>query len=553
LWRQKQTEEGEESGMEDHWVKLAQELRDADKELVENINGSIDSLLTFVRFHLLRSSRPMLTDSYSQAGLLSAVQSAFAIATYPLLQTASVVTSPLLQPPQPKASVVTMNIFVFSSLALALICASVGILRKTQLKQHLAWTSKRTDARSQIVERQFSYEINSRRMLWNSASHFSWGLNLSIGIFAIGIFVFLWTMDRFVALSVFLFACVALCVIFSRDISHYYVRFCLPCIRVICSIVHLMSPWDWLERVLGGDPRAGLLVKDHFHLLSHAILSRTSALTTSGVDPNLGRLAQSIVGLGRLPYTNELRYCGPFTTPNRAVSPQGVGLGRVLNIVLEILKERDPFKGSPTMPLSLLSRVKGCLMLEETVPLERKPQEFLDSTAVTTFPWLIWISDALGKFNGEETCFLANVMSDYLISHLRVTKPLQRTVSDQDPMPDLEGPLYAAILLAHCIHRQVSFQTVRPNLTRVMALAAVRLQFSDLPSGVRLTSAINLDNSCHEHRTAYFIKWADEGSQTLMNDNIMFYLYNELHAGQAFSSSPHLDEGERPFDIPSEP
>jgi hypothetical protein len=35
--------------MEPHWVALAKEFRDADENLVENVNGSIDSLLTFVR------------------------------------------------------------------------------------------------------------------------------------------------------------------------------------------------------------------------------------------------------------------------------------------------------------------------------------------------------------------------------------------------------------------------------------------------------------------------------------------------------------------------
>jgi hypothetical protein len=306
--------------MEEHWVKLAEELGKADKELVENVNTSIDSLLTFVRFQLLSPSSHLLTGGCPQAGLLSAVQSAFAIATYPLLQPSSAVASSSLQPSQPKVSAVTMNVFVFSSLALALICASVGILRKTQLKQHLAWMSQRTDARAQIVKRQFSYELNSSRMLWDSASHFSWGLTLSISLFAVGIFVFLWTMSWVVALAVLLFACFTLCVIFSRDIPHYYHR----CRGWVRGWVHgrVLAILNWLSRAESTEWQEVLLqillltseqikqiyhagsrpfVKDHFLLLSHAIMSRTSGLTASGVDPNVRRLARSIVGLGRLP------------------------------------------------------------------------------------------------------------------------------------------------------------------------------------------------------------------------------------------------------------
>jgi hypothetical protein len=42
-----------ENGSEAHWNALAQELRDADEDLVKNVDDSIGSLLIFVRSRLL--------------------------------------------------------------------------------------------------------------------------------------------------------------------------------------------------------------------------------------------------------------------------------------------------------------------------------------------------------------------------------------------------------------------------------------------------------------------------------------------------------------------
>jgi hypothetical protein len=41
--------------MEEHWVALAKELRDADEDLVKNVDDSINSLLLFVRCMALGS------------------------------------------------------------------------------------------------------------------------------------------------------------------------------------------------------------------------------------------------------------------------------------------------------------------------------------------------------------------------------------------------------------------------------------------------------------------------------------------------------------------
>jgi hypothetical protein len=544
--------------MEDHWVKLAQELWDVDKDLVENVNGSIDSLLTFVRFHVLRSSRQVLIDGCSQAGLLSAVQSAFAIATYPLLQPASGVTSPLSQPPQPKASVVVMNVFVFSSLALALICASVGILRKTQLKQHLAWTKKRTDARAQIVARQLSYELNSCRMLWDSASHFSWGLTLSIGLFAVGIFIFLWTMNHSVAWAVLVFACFTLCVIFSRDILKYYhlcrdwicVKWywlrCQDWVFVIEVVVNLICSWNSHMFIRETVPRPSVGDHAHFHLLSRAIMSRTLELTASGVDPYIGRLARSIVGLGKLPHGT-----GQKVVASEA-SKKNVGLERAVDTVLAILQDRDPLKGSISIPVSLWSRVKGHFTLTQPAPRQRQALSYMSDLAFMTLPWMFWITHAFRELNIEEKYLLATVISDQFPSYLRMTEPLQPVVSGMQPA--LEDSLYSAFLLAYCMRQQfiegkIPLGPLDLKLRQFITLAAVRLQFSNLPKGARLTSARNLDHSGHENPAASFVEWANKDLQRTINKRIAEYSYTVYwwFFDERDDLAEPFDEGEHPF------
>jgi hypothetical protein len=497
-------ENREETGMEKHWVDLAEELGKADKELVENVNTSIDSLLTFVRFQLLSPSSHVLTGGCPQAGLLSAVQSAFAIATYPLLQPSSAVASPPIQPLQPKLSALTMNVFVFSSLTLALICASVGILRKTQLKQHLAWMSKRTDARAQIVERQLSYELNSRRMLWDSARHFSWGLTLSIGLFAVGIFVFLWTMSWVVALAVLLFACFTLCVVFSRDIPHISRRCIIWVLLTISSLlVALYNRYDPDDPYY--DPKelaaeSGPSVADQVRLLSHAIMSRASGLTASGVDPNVGRLGQSIVGLGRLPdSTSHWSVLDPRMVTE--ASSESAGLGRVLDIVLAILQDRDPLKGGYSIPLSLWDRVKGYLTLRLPKPSKRQiypwskrpdPLVYDDMeepdwlVSDRYHPWMIWLFDALRQCSVEERCLLADALSGQLALYLRVTGASRGSTSGTGPVR--EKFLDSAFCLAFVLFQWVPPGVSKLKLRWIIASAGVRLQLSDLPSGALLTS-----------------------------------------------------------------
>jgi hypothetical protein len=446
---------------------------------------------------------------YAQAGLFSAVQSAFAVATYPLLQ------SP---PRTQKASVMMINIFVFSSLALALICAFVGILRKNQLKQYLSWSSKRTDARSQTVHRQFSFELNSGRRLWDSASHISVGLTLSIALFAVGVFVLLWNLDPCVAEVVFLFACFTLCIIFWRDLPIYY-RQCRSWVynfryktrpastSYLLDMLFYFNPW----KVYTGLRRFD---EDHFGFLSRAIMSRTSGLTASGVDPNVGRLAQSILGLGRLP-----RGTGVWRVLNSEKMAEslleGAGLGRVLDIVLAILRDRDPLEGSHTIPLSLWSRVKGRLTWTKPDPQQRQYRNIPD-LIVAKHPWLIWTETALRQLNAAEQCLLGDIVSEQLAYTLRVTAPLRGIIFGVDLMP--EEPLFSAFCLARVLLARVPYGPSDMKLRRAIALAGVRLQFSNLPWGPCFVSTSNSDHSGHTHQAAYFVRWSDQSLQHATNE-----------------------------------
>jgi hypothetical protein len=545
--------------MEEHWVALAKELRDADEELVKNVDDSINSLLVFVRCSVFSLCGESSQHICTQAGLFSAVQSAFAVATYPLLQ------SP---PPTQKASIITINIFVFSSLALALTCAFVSILRKNQLKQYLSWTSKRTDARSKTMHRQFSFELNSSRKLWDSASHISVGLTLSIGLFAVGVFVLLWNLDHCVAGVVFLFVCLTLCVIFSSDLPVYYRR-CRSRVRAISRDLFIFSRdlyrrlcdrirairvrYGWYQAsfrdlldssvvIPGPDMvyydqayvRSRRLGEQQFGLLSRAIMSRTSGLTASGVDPNVGHLAQSIVGLGKLPLGTDL-LGNPISTgvwrvlalQKIAKAPLVAGLGRVLDSVLAILRDRDPYKGSHTIPLSLWSRVKGCLTRTKPAPQERKLHAIMNThdsivvaQIVVAHPWLIWIGTALSELSAEERCLLGDIVSDQIVHTLRVTEPLRRSGSGVNPMP--EEPLYSAFCLAQILLSHVPYKGPSDErLRRAIVLAGVRLQFSNPPSRFRFFPTSNSDHSGRMHSAVRFVEWSNQSLQQAINEMVL--------------------------------
>jgi hypothetical protein len=223
-----------------------------------------------------------------QAGLFSAVQSAFAVAMYPALQTSTTKVQ--------VHTAIAINVFVFSSLTLSLTCAFVAILRRDQLRQYLSWTTEPRAAQEKVLDRQFRFEQTTRRKLWVSARQLSEVLILSIFLFAIAVFVLLWTLDRSVALAVLMFAGAALCVIFWGDISHYY---------FVCR--------SWVHN-------------------SHRF----------GKLPSAG-------------YVWEFLKPAQAANPDH----EAAVLGKATDVVLGILKNRDTLKGSQLIPLSRETRLSS--------------------------------------------------------------------------------------------------------------------------------------------------------------------------------------------------
>jgi hypothetical protein len=349
-----------------------------------------------------------------QAGLFSAVQSAFAVAIYPSLQTSS-----------PKVPDVTANVFVFCSLSLSLSCAFGGILRKDQLKRYISWTSKRTDARSQVVDRQFRFEINSRRRLWDSAKDLSAGLVLSISLFTVGIFVLLFALHWFVALAVCLFSCITLCVIFGGDIHYYY----LHCRRWFRAVQYKLEAWErqfGMGRITLDEVNAGLLPSDddHFGLLARAVMSRTPESIPPDNLPNIARHhVRAILGLGGLHSRGYYRW-RVLKPPSGAETGYLALLGAV-DLVLAILQDRGPLKTQSTTvgPLPRRSGLKK-LFTHFTGQIEYDPESLtleLDSelssgnpwrtAEVAARPWLTWIMTVLAHLSAEETMLLADVIA----------------------------------------------------------------------------------------------------------------------------------------------
>jgi hypothetical protein len=385
-----------------------------------------------------------------------------------------VATYPSLQASPPESSDIIINVFVFSSLTLALICAFVGILRKDQLKQHLLWTTKRTDARSQVLDRQSRFETNSSRRLWDSANHISLGLVFSIGLFATSIFVLLGTLHWFVALAVLLLASFALGVIFWRDLPCYY-RQCRTWLRLIQLRLFRALPRSLtppiIRRKVIPELSAGLGLSEYAMagLLSRAILSRTSGLTASGVvEPGVWQhRVRGLLGLIRL--SNQIH-----DASREVAAAQIAMLERIVDLVLAVLRDRNPLKGNVSMLSLIWSKAKGCLAWE------RSGQQSRDHVEQSLGPlsWLGWICDALRQFNTEEICLLSDVVSDQLAHTLRVTKAMQRGVSGEEGIP--EESLFAAFCLAREMLCGVPPGTSELKLRHAIALAGVRLQF-DLP------------------------------------------------------------------------
>lgn len=203
------------SGQPTGWAAMEKEVRDFDEEKVKSCKEDIDTLLVFVS--------PFPLGLYStwylptvEAGLFSAVLSAFLVAEYPALQpdrTAMMLntleriaaqtagydivdgkrvvassTSPPLAPFQASAGDIRVNILWFSSLILSLITASFAMLVKQWLREFLAVEVPSPQARLRI--RHLREPQVKGWMVYEIAATLPLLLQLALALFFVGLCYF---------------------------------------------------------------------------------------------------------------------------------------------------------------------------------------------------------------------------------------------------------------------------------------------------------------------------------------------------------------------------
>jgi hypothetical protein len=158
-----------------------------------------------------------LTSSTSQAGLFSAVLTAFVVQSYQSLQENYMKTSAdllrqishqLANPSFPAApnssqfqaqrSDVQVNVCWFVSLLLSLVVALFGIFLKQWMRSYMKWTDATPD-REAVALRQFRHRGLKNWRLEAILTLLPTLLQLSVILFLSGLLVFLWNLDRMVA------------------------------------------------------------------------------------------------------------------------------------------------------------------------------------------------------------------------------------------------------------------------------------------------------------------------------------------------------------------
>ncbi|KAI0786895.1 hypothetical protein C8Q75DRAFT_703798, partial [Abortiporus biennis] len=193
------------------WSGLSSNLKKYDEERIKRVSDDMDTLLVF-------------------AGLFSAVVTAFCIEFYKSLQPdpnqSSVVllsqislqlasfnvngptlnsSTPAAEPPSfnstlPSKTSVNINIFWFLSLVFSLTTASLGMLVKQWLREYLAHDS--LSPQSHIRVRHFRDEGMEKFRVFEIAAVLPMLLQIALGLFFIGLVIFLIDLDMTVGWSI---------------------------------------------------------------------------------------------------------------------------------------------------------------------------------------------------------------------------------------------------------------------------------------------------------------------------------------------------------------
>jgi hypothetical protein len=200
----------------DPWHAAFVEFEKRDLKMVKDFQEEIDTLLVVVRRpHCFFISE--LTTSTSQAGLFSAVLTAFVVESYQSLQedlaqtsvdilrqisrqlaNSSVPAAPDSSHFQAQRSDVRVNVCWFVSLLLSLVVALFGIFLKQWMRTYMKWTDVTPD-REAVVIRQFRHRGLETWRLGAILTLLPTLLQLSVILFLSGLLVFLWNLDQMVA------------------------------------------------------------------------------------------------------------------------------------------------------------------------------------------------------------------------------------------------------------------------------------------------------------------------------------------------------------------
>jgi hypothetical protein len=278
---------------EDPWHVAFVEFKARDEKMVKEYQEEIDTLLVFVRDPHRLFILKLITLA-SQAGLLSAVLTAFVVESYQSLQEDYTHTSvDLLRhishqlansslPAAPHSihfhaqpSDVRVNVCWFVSLLLSLFVALFGIFLKQWMRAYIKWTDVRPD-REAVALRHFRHRGLKSWHLGTILTLLPTLLQLAVILFLGGLLEFLWNLDRIVAdvmgvLSMtvfFLVATVTVLPVVSRSCPYRsplseglalplwrmagYIKIAVSAARAFIHSGWTYSPkaWPWMEHAM---------------------------------------------------------------------------------------------------------------------------------------------------------------------------------------------------------------------------------------------------------------------------------------------------------------
>lgn len=271
----------------DSWLKLSNTLRQYDEDKIEDCKEDIDTLLVFVRY-ITGQCYNQLTSVWMQAGLYSAILTAFIIEAYHLLQpdpaivsvqilhqvsqqlTSFSISSNFVNSTQPSISLpvftqftpargsVCVNALWFCSLVCSLVTASLGILVKQWLREYLAMDCIAAKERCRVRLSRRKGLVKYR--VFELAAFLPFLLQISLVLFFIGLVEFIrpihppigWVVFTLVALWILFYVTTTIAPAFSPSCPYKtpflklalgHIRiFLLPLLRYIRSAFNATLP-----------------------------------------------------------------------------------------------------------------------------------------------------------------------------------------------------------------------------------------------------------------------------------------------------------------------